>query len=267
VNPKTQTVLGVLVALLLLAGGSYGIYRDIGMPSQPQVSDGEPSVAPNGQAATLAVADSTDDVAAVLDVPQPIPDLNRAVQFSADFPAETRPLLLEKVNVLTTKLKETPIDFGSWIELGIRYKQAGDYGGAKIYWEYATRLQPENSLSYLNLGILYHYHLKDVVKAEQNLLTSLKHNPVYPTTYGELHDLYRYSYKQDTTAAVDILKEGLGKTENNINLLLKLAQYYRDEKNDIANAKKYFEEARQAALSAGNTALAATLEQEINALH
>ena len=144
-------------------------------------------------------------------------------------------------------------------------KQIGDYKGAEQAWEYAGALQPGNNISFLNLGILYHYYLKDFVNSEKNFLTSLRNNPNYSHTYKELGDLYRYSYKKDTTAAVDILKQGIAET-GHINLMIQLAKYYQEVKNDSANAKVYFMQARDEAVKSGDTKFADALQTEIDAL-
>jgi len=186
--------------------------------------------------------------------------------FSASFSVEAQELMRVKIAELTAILKADSSDFAAWMNLGIRRKQVEDYEGARQAWEYASALQPENNIAYHNLGILFHYHLKDYAKAEQNFKISLQKNTTYPQTYSELHDLYRYSYKQNTTAAVDILKQGLIATNNNNNLLVTLARYYRDVKEDTANARLYFTQAYDAAVAAGDTKLVDTLNAEMSAL-
>ena len=101
--------------------------------------------------------------------------------------------------------------------------------------------------------------------AEQNLRLSLVKDPRYPQVYQELHDLYRYSYKQETGGAIEILKEGI-KATGNINFVIALAKYYRDVKNDTVNARIYFTEAKEQATETGNSELAAALEEELAAL-
>ena len=195
----------------------------------------------------------------------PIPDLNRAIVFGAEFSPEAQDIMRGKILSLERELKSDPSLFSGWLALGIYRKQTGDYEGARQAWEYVGALQPENNTSFLNLGILYHSYLKDFPKAEQYFLTSLGKNPLFVQTYAELGDLYRYSYKKDTTAAVDILKQGIAET-GHINLMIQLAKYYKEVKNDSANAKVYFEQARDTAVKSGDTKLAEALEVEIAAL-
>ena len=85
--------------------------------------------------------------------------------------------------------------------------------------------------------------------------------------YAALHELYRYSYKQDTALAADVLKEGIGKVSGNqvIDLYSELGSYYQVKK-DTANAIIYYTKARDAAEKAGNASLAAQLDATLNEL-
>ena len=195
----------------------------------------------------------------------PIPDLNRAIVFGAEFSPEAQDIMRGKILSLEGELKSNPSLFSGWLALGIYRKQTGDYEGARQAWEYVGALQPENNVSFLNLGILYHSYLKDFPKAEQYFLTSLGKNPLFVQTYAELGDLYRYSYKTNTSAAVDVLKQGIEKTEN-VSLMIQLAKYYQEVKNDSVNARVYLSQALNAAKTSGNIALATALQAEIDAL-
>lgn len=85
--------------------------------------------------------------------------------------------------------------------------------------------------------------------------------------YTDLHEMYRYVYKQDTSAAVDIIKEGIPyvSVEAGIDLRIALATYYKD-KRDNENAVLIYTEARDEAEKLGNTNLVDELNAEIRAL-
>src|SRR3989304_944637 len=80
--------------------------------------------------------------------------------------------------------------------------------------------------------------------------------------YIPLHELYKYSYKQNTTLVTDVLFEGLKEEPRNINLLITLAAYFK-EIEDIVNAKKYYTQARDEAQKLKNTQLTELLNKEI----
>ena len=258
-NSRVQLVVGGILAAVLIAVGGYYLYRDAA------------PVAP----APLAGAPSLEDVSTITELPlpsvdaprlpMPMPDLGRPFSFGAEFSPEAQSLMREKMAALVANLNADPEDFSSWINLGIRRKAVRDFEGARQAFEYAARLQPENYLPPYNLGVLSHYFLKDFQNAERHFLRALELFPSNAPTYGELADLYRYSYKQDTTAAVDTLKRGLAATGDDANLLVKLAVYYRDVASDSANARRYFGEAKDAAVKAGNVELASALAEELAA--
>lgn len=194
-----------------------------------------------------------------------IPDLNKPIIFADDISDEVRKTTTEKINKLTEELKKDNNLFSNWIELGLYRKLIKDYEGAKEVWEYTNLVWPKNNISFNNLGDLYHFYLKDFPKAEQNLRTAIENNKQNTGTYTALHELYKYSYKQDTILVTDILFEGLAENPNNIDLLTTLAAYYKETGNTI-NAKKYYEQARDEAQKLGNIQLVELLNEEISNL-
>lgn len=268
---QPTTILGIVIATAALFGGGYYIYNSIsGVPGVPVVSEDEDKtqtivISPDGtiedgDGYTVEIIPIEDSVPSI-----PAPDLDRAIVFYTDMPEEAKIIMRERINVLTSTLKDNSNQLSKWLSLGIQWKSIGDYEGAREAWEYASALRPSNNISFLNLGDLYHYYLKDFPKAEENLRTSIKNNPTYVQVYVRLHDLYKYSYKQDTSSAVDILNEGLQKIPNNVDLLVTMALYYKVN-DDAVNARVYYTKARDEALKRGDTARAELLEQELSAL-
>lgn len=195
------------------------------------------------------------------------PSLDRNVSYQASLPADAKTLLVAKIASTTAALKKNPADYGSWLNLALDYKMAGDYTAARDVWEYLSEAAPTQSVSYLDLGNLYALYLKDYPKAEQNYKLAIKINPRDETAYLGLHDMYQYSYKTDTSAAVDILTQGMDTlgSPKNIDLVIALAQYYK-EHGDTAKAKEYFQQARGEALDLKNTQLVTNLSNELNSL-
>lgn len=195
------------------------------------------------------------------------PLLDAALVFPEGFPSDAQKIVNDNVNKLRGNIEENPADYASWLDLAIQYKTIGDYEGARDVWEYINLAAPNQSISFQNLGNLYSQFLRDYPKAEENYLQAIKNAPNQSSAYTGLAEMYKYSYKQDTTAAVDILQKGikvLGSPQN-VDLIVALAAYYKDS-GYMSDAKKYYEEARSAAKKLGNTALEQQLTTEINAL-
>lgn len=220
--------------------------------------------------ATTTSATSTGGLAgAIINSAKPsYPSLNRAVNITADLPENAKQMLAGKITALQSDLSKKPDNYDAWLQLALDYKQAGDYAGAREIWEYISRALPEDIVSRHNLGDLYHHFLVDYPKAESYYKAAISAAQVPQVMdYLALHELYRYSYKQNTSAAVDILTEGAAKVESaaRIDIYTALASYYKD-KGDTANAITYFTKAREAASAAGQTALVSQLDAEIAAL-
>ncbi|HEY4511085.1 MAG TPA: hypothetical protein VJG29_01800, partial [Candidatus Paceibacterota bacterium] len=180
-NSSIQTAAGLIAAIVLLVGGGYYVYQDVREEKFP-ASDDIPSISattsPDGNLSPVTSAPGVEYTSGsgggMAVAPSiPIPDLNRAIVFGAEFSPEAQDIMRGKILSLEGELKSNPSLFSGWLALGIYRKQTGDYEGARQAWEYVGALQPENNTSFLNLGILYHSYLKDFPKAEQYFLTSL----------------------------------------------------------------------------------------------
>ncbi len=145
------------------------------------------------------------------------------------------------------------------IQAGIVKQNKGDYQGAEADWIKARDMSPANLVPYNNLGNLYHYYLKDFPKAEQNLLKVIELDATYISGYRSLLDLYRYSYQQNTTKAVDIVQQGLKANPKNIDLYVMLANYYQ-AKGDMKSARVYFNNALTEARTKGDQDVVRSIE-------
>jgi tetratricopeptide (TPR) repeat protein len=195
----------------------------------------------------------------------PIPNLDRDIIFYNELPEEAKIVIRENILTLTSKLKQNSGLFSEWIDLGVHFKIAGDYGSTRDMWEYASIIRPANHVSFTNLGDLYHYYLKDFTKAEKNLKTAIENNAQYTQAYIALHELYKYSYKQETTLAIDTLLEGIKENPDNTDLIITLAAYYK-ERGDVEKARMYYKQASGKAKELGNTRLLEFLDKELNIL-
>lgn len=148
----------------------------------------------------------------------PAPNIDRATVFSATISADVKKVLEEKIAELKSVLKKDPTLFASWIELGTYHKIAGDFEGAKIYWQYAGVLGPNNFVSFANLGDLYAYYLKDVAMAERMYLKAIENAPRQTSLYISLATVYK-DVSKDMDKAKKIIERGLSVAPQDKSLL------------------------------------------------
>ncbi|MEK7628600.1 MAG: hypothetical protein AAB421_04275 [Patescibacteria group bacterium] len=194
------------------------------------------------------------------------PKVPRKLVFPDYMQKDARKKVTDNINKLADAIHANPEEVSSWLDLALQYKVIDDFEGARETWEYLVAAAPKNAVSIYNLGYLYHFSLKDFPKAEEYFKKAIEIDPVQELYYMALHELYRYSYKQNTTLAVDTLLAGIKQSPKSINLPLALAAYYRDDKKDKVNTLKYFVMARDNAKEAANIQALEMLEKEIKLL-
>jgi tetratricopeptide (TPR) repeat protein len=139
------------------------------------------------------------------------PSLSRPYIITAELPEDAKTILRSNVEKIVAELKENPEHFETWFELATHYKIAGDYKGAEEIWQYITVNAPANMhyVAWANLGDLYMNFIKDYPKAEEYYKKAIALKSDEISLYADMYRLYRYLYKTDTSAAADILAEGL----------------------------------------------------------
>lgn len=137
-------------------------------------------------------------------------------------------------------VKEIPTYFYGWIQIGLLKKTIGDFEGARDAWEYASVIEPLNSLSFANLGELYWRYLHDYPKSENNLKISIEHKPDDIFTYVSLAELYHYSFTEKKDLADDVLLNGLKANPENDTLMRRLAYLY-EQRSEWGNALSWWQ--------------------------
>lgn len=193
------------------------------------------------------------------------PALTTTVVYSTQLDAAVTRAIGEKITELRKSLFEDPTDIATWLDLALQYKSAGDFKQAEAVWLYLSEAAPGQSISFHNLGNLYHFDLKQFEKAESMYRQAIEIAPTLALHYMGLYELYKYSYKQNTSAAADILLQAVKAIPGSPDVLSTLARHYQDIGNTQL-AIHYYTEARDAARALGNTTLAKQFEAEINAL-
>jgi tetratricopeptide (TPR) repeat protein len=147
------------------------------------------------------------------------PLLDKPIVIVATLDPAAAAAIKSKIEAVVSQLKQDSQQLKLWLQLGTYRKMAGDYAGAAEAWDYVAAAAPSNYIAFNNLGDLYMNFTKDYPKAETNFLAVITRKPEYIDSYRNLYTLYHYLYKTNTSAASDILKEGLKINPNDPDLL------------------------------------------------
>lgn len=155
-----------------------------------------------------------------------VPSLERPYVITTDMSDQAKSILQADVVDIKKQLKESPTDFEEWLDLGLHYKMAGDFEGARQVWEYVSvkGSLPTMYVALGNLGNLYLYFIKDYPKAEEYYRKAIALKPDEISYYVDMYTLYHYAYKTGTGADAAILDEGLKANPGNKDLLTRKAQ-------------------------------------------
>lgn len=244
--------------LLVLLGAGFFLWR---VMIGDTVTGGPFSVAPlNGTTTENTVSGVVKVGSAPVGIPQP--SLERAIPLtSPDLDAPARLATIKYLNTSVENLKKNPLAYQDWVNLGLARQMLGDYAGAEEVWIFSTKLVPNESVAFENLGNLYMSYLKNGAKSESFYKKAITLNPKNTNNYRSLAELYTYHYKKDTNAVELILKEGIQKNQGAYDLAVLLARYYK-EKGMIAEAKSAYTVAANSARSAGKIDVATSIESE-----
>lgn len=171
-----------------------------------------------GLTATLPSGYQVERVEETVQTVPKAPSLSRPIVFDPAINASVREAIEKKVKELTLGLSQNSRQFAYWIDLGTYHKVAGDFEGAKIYWDYAGKLAPKNFVSFGNLGDLYAYYVKDNAMAETSYKKAIANDPTQEYLYAQLAHVYIDVFKDESKAKA-ILDQGLLKLPGNQNLL------------------------------------------------
>ncbi len=195
--------------------------------------------------------------------PTRMPSLDRPIDIPQDFSPEARAMLQERIEASRRAIEKGDAKIDVWYDLALNYKTVGDYAGAVEIWTYLSTIDPKDGVSLHNIGEYYFHTAKDYPTAEKYYLQSLAVTPKLEQDYMDLFDMYSV-YKTDTTAAVDIMKQGIAELglPTSIDLMGILGQYY-ENKGDKPNARMYYTQARDGAAEFHNTQLVAQFNKAL----
>ena len=195
----------IIVVVLLLLGSVVAVYFRLNVPTAPveisPYSGADPQV------------------------------FNPAAKEIALFTEEQKKQVVDELELYGRTVKENSDYVAGWLQVGLLKKIIGDYIGARDAWEYAALLRPNQEAAFKNLGELYWHYLPDYPHAEENFEKAIEIKPDDISTYRALSEFYQYSYLDKKSRASKVLKEGLKKNPNELNLLTALGYYYEEEGN------------------------------------
>ena len=262
-NTNTRNAL-VALAIIVLACLGWYFFTHTSTPNLADTNATSTTEAASQNATTTSVGSGVTVFGSAA-TPK-APSLDRSIPASSlGLSAEARTQTTLNIQATVTKLKANPLSYSDWLYLGLYRQVLTDYVGAKEALEYAAAIAPNEITAFENLGALYAVNIKDYAKAEANFKKAIAINSRYVDSYQQLFDLYRYHYKQSTSAAVDILKQGITSNPNELSLYITLARYYRDS-GQSASARVQYDAAIALAKTQGNASVAADLQAEKNAI-
>ncbi len=221
---KSKLITIFFIAVVAVAAGFF-IVRDMRRGPSPVVDD----------AKSAEEVENTPAVAL-----KSHPTLERPIEISAKLTQDETTKMVKEITELYENLKQNADYEPGWVQLGILRKFIGDYEGAAIAWKHASVMRPKDWVPQSNLGDLYHFYLKDFAQAETYLKKAIANEPANAFLYKNLADLYALSYKEKAYLAEPTLLDGLKKNPHSTDLMVALADFYR-EKGDKTKAKEYYQ--------------------------
>ncbi len=230
------------LSVLVIVGGGAGIYFG--------VFDSDSADLLRAEEGSLVIPDTPAiDSNSPQVVEKPLPKYKgQALRFVGNDPSiqnltpEVLAAKKDELNKFAEIAEKNPSDALAWLKISEVKKFFNNYKGSADALEYLRLLSPDDFIVNLNLGNLYGFYLNDYKKAEQNFQAAINNSGGYELVAAvlSLADLYKDFYKEKYDQVDDVLLSGIKGAPDDLNLVLKLAFYYK-EVNDKKNAIKYFE--------------------------
>lgn len=242
VNNK-NTIFGVLVFIILGGIAAFLINKDLNKASlmEDDTNNGTATTTEgavlNGSNNNPGYTIEVEPVGSTGGASVPTPDLDRRVNFETASQS-----LKQKIEEISADLKKDKNNFDLWLDLGSYRKIIGDYEGARLTWEYLAAVNPNYTVPLINLGDLYQFYLKDYSLADDYMQRVISKTPTSVDAYYRLYSLYALSYQEKINEAPKILLQGLSVNPKSVELMIMLAEHYRNL-NDKTNAIIYYDKA------------------------
>lgn len=152
-----------------------------------------------------------------------------------------------------SEIKDNPALSGAWLDKANAYASRGDYAAAEAIWQEMIAIVPGNPVPYGNIGRVNYLSLHDYPKAEKYFKEELARAPKERIGYLDLYDLYINAYKQDTSAAADVMHEALVAFPRDVDFTVLLAEAYARQ-HDLVRARATYQDALDLVRATGDVA-------------
>ena len=136
------------------------------------------------------VAPGAVDVSTIVEPKRKPPVVDSPLLFPKSFDAKAREMATKEIAILEASVTKDPKDLNSWLSLALYRKMLDDFTGALDIWDYTSQLQPGSSLSFLNMGTVYAYHLNDNVKGEAYFKEAMERGQMEVNVYDTVARFY-----------------------------------------------------------------------------
>jgi len=207
-----KNIITFLVIILLgLAGIAGAVYLMQHSDDSKEVSEVDVSMIGDGIEGNATITEET---------PIQSRDFSKPLSFNADVSSDVKALLQKRFDEVQDVLNADATNFNAWVQLALLRKSSMDYEGAAEDLRYVAGIYPKSTIPFDNLGDLYLNFIPNYPKAEANFKASLAFNPNNINAYQQLFALYTtYGFKANTSAAADLIAQGLKDNPNNQTLL------------------------------------------------
>lgn len=168
--------------------------------------------------------------------------------FDPNLPDQAREKYFERFTTATNVLRNDPVNFNAWLELGKVHKNMNAFEKARDAWVHLGEISPENSISFGNVGDLYAWFLFEPAKGETAYLTALENEPDEINFRRNLAEIYAKLLYADNVPLqkekiIPLLEEGTKAASSDVEkaeMAALLGSYFRDW-GDNANAIQWYQ--------------------------
>jgi tetratricopeptide (TPR) repeat protein len=169
-----------------------------------------------------------------------LPRGGKYIDLAKDHPQGEK--FLDYINKAYDRLEnEDPDDDASaYVDIGFYKNELGDHDGAIIAYKKGLALRPDSELMLSNLAHLYE-NIKRYQDAEKYYQRLIEVNPRNTRGITDLASMWRYYFKDKKDAILNLVEvKGLAGNANDPNLMIFLANYYRNDLKDLERAELYY---------------------------
>jgi Flp pilus assembly protein TadD len=209
-----NSLIGVVVVLLILLLGYFAWQeRQNAAVSTPTTSATSTTATSTGASIVVSSSTTTSSdgytITPVTSAGAPVaPNYKTPLTFPAGTSADVEATDQSQFATIQTTLASQPMDYPSWIQLGILRESTGDYTSAAADWKYVTEIYPTDPTAFADLGNLYASYLGQSAQAITDYKEAIKLDPTQEETfYQNLAQIYLN--EGDTADAKATLEQGI----------------------------------------------------------